>query len=280
MSPWTGHVSHTGKEGQGVSVTATKGIATMYPTAPGEIPSEHSYRGDAPDDDTQLDFLHRISGRLAVADPLHEVLAQIVEFMNDTVGADSCFIYVLEGESLVLRASKNPHPESLGNLRIPIGEGITGWVARKRQMVAISNGATRDKRFRRFTQLPEDRFEAFLSVPILAGGRLIGVLNLQHRQRHEHSQRETRLVSTIGHLVGAEIERARLDSEVAKLTCQLQTRKLIERAKGILQRDLGLTEEQAYLMLQQESRRRRMPMKQVAEAVVLSDDLRRPQAVR
>ena len=135
----------------------------------------------------------------------------------------------------------------------------------------------RDERFRLFSQLPEDGFEAFLSVPILAGGRLIGVLNLQHRQCHEHSQQETKLVSTIGHLVGAEIERARLDSEVAKLTGQLATRKLIERAKGILQRDLGFTEEQSYLKLQQESRRRRMPMKQVAEAVVLSDDLRRAQ---
>ena len=121
----------------------------------------------------------------------------------------------------------------------------------------------------------EDSFEAFLSVPILAGGRLIGVLNLQHRKRHAHSPQEVKLVSTIGHLVGAEIERARLDSEVTKLTGQLETRKLLERAKGILQRDLGLTEEQAYLKLQQESRRRRIPMKQVAEAVVLSDDLRR-----
>lgn len=229
------------------------------------------------DGDAHLEFLHRISGRLAVADPLNEVLGQIVEFLNDVVGADSCFIYVLEDDQLVLRASKNPHPEAVGNLRIPLGDGITGWVAQNREAVAISGGAMRDKRFRRFSQLPEDGFEAFLSVPILAGGRLIGVLNLQRRQYHEHSPQETRLASTIGHLVGAEIERARLDSEVAKLTGQLATRKLIERAKGILQRDLGLTEEQSYLKLQQESRRRRMPMKQVAEAVVLSDDLRRAQ---
>ena len=228
--------------------------------------------------EAHLEFLHRISGRLAAADPLNEVLGQIVDFLNDVVGADSCFIYVLEGDQLVLRASKNPHPESVGNLRIPPGEGITGWVAQNREVVAISGGAMRDQRFRRFSQLPEDGFEAFLSVPILAGGRLIGVLNLQHRQHHEHSQHETKLVSTIGHLVGAEIERARLDSEVEKLTGQLATRKLIERAKGILQRDLGFTEEQSYLKLQQESRRRRMPMKQVAEAVVLSDDLRRAQA--
>lgn len=234
--------------------------------------------GNGADGDTHLEFLHRISGRLAVADPLHEVLGQIVEFLNDVVGADSCFVYVLEDDELVLRASKNPHPESVDSIRIAPGEGITGWVAEHRETVAITEGAMRDKRFRLFSQLPEDRFEAFLSVPIMAGGRLIGVLNLQHRQSHEHSAHETKLVSTIGHLVGAEVERARLDSEVAKLTGQLETRKLIERAKGILQRDLGLTEERSYLRLQQESRRRRMPMKQVAEAVVLSDDLRRAQS--
>ena len=74
------------------------------------------------------------------------------------------------------------------------------------------------------------------------------------------------------------MERARLDSVVVQLTGQLETRKLIERAKGILQRDLSMTEEQSYLKLQQESRRRRIPMKQVAQAVLLSDDLRKAQA--
>ena len=226
---------------------------------------------------SHLEFLHRISERLAIADPLHEVLDQIVGFLNDVVGADSCFIYLLEGDELVLRASKNPHPEAVDNLRLTVGEGITGWVAEKHEPVAISERAVLDRRFRAFSQLPEDGFEAFLSVPILAGGRLIGVLNLQHRQPHAHPPTEIKLVSTIGHLVGAEVERVRLDCEVAKLTGQLETRKLLERAKGILQRDLGLTEEQSYLKLQQESRRRRIPMKQVAEAVVLSDDLRRSQ---
>ncbi len=241
---------------------------TIVPGQPG--PQETEPAGHTP-----LEFLHSISERLAVADPLQDVLEQIVDFLNDVVGADSCFIYVLEDRHLVLRASKNPHPEALGNLRIAIGEGITGWVARERQAVAIAERAMRDPRFRRFRRLPEDAFQAFLSVPILAGGRLIGVLNLQHQQGHAHSPQEVKLVNTIGHLVGAEIERVRLDAEVAKLACQLETRKLLERAKGILQRDLSLTEEQAYVRLQQESRRRRIPMKQVAEAVVLSDDLRR-----
>ena len=51
--------------------------------------------GNGSDGDAHLELLHRISGRLAVADPLDEVLGQIVEFLNDVVGADSCFVYVL-----------------------------------------------------------------------------------------------------------------------------------------------------------------------------------------
>ena len=229
-------------------------------------------------DEAHLDFLHRISGRLAWADPLHEVLEQVVEFLNAVIGADSCFVYLLEQDHLVLRASKNPHPESLGTIRIRIGEGITGGVAEHGEPIAIAEGAMRDVRFLAFSQLPEDSFEAFLSVPVMAGGRLGGVVNLQHCRAHEYSRREISMVETIGNLVGAEVERVRLDSRVAQLAGQLETRKLIERAKGILQRDLSLTEEQSYLKLQRESRRRRIPMKQVAEAVVLSDDLRKAQA--
>ena len=260
-----------------MSRQAAQGIVAMEPTSDLDEPGRPSEGRPDSGGGSHLEFLHRISERLAIADPLHEVLDQIVGFLNDVVGADSCFIYLLEGDELVLRASKNPHPEAVDNLRLPVGEGITGWVAEKHEPVAISERAVLDHRFRGFSQLPEDGFEAFLSVPILAGGRLIGVLNLQHRQPHAHPPTEIKLVSTIGHLVGAEVERVRLDCEVAKLTGQLETRKLLERAKGILQRDLGLTEEQSYLKLQQESRRRRIPMKQVAEAVVLSDDLRRSQ---
>ena len=61
----------------------------------------------------------------------------------------------------------------------------------------------------------------------------------------------------------------------AQLSERLETRKLLERAKGILQRDMGLTEEQAYLTLQQQSRQTRKSMKQIAEAIILSDEVKR-----
>ena len=75
--------------------------------------------------------------------------------------------------------------------------------------------------------------------------------------------------------MGAAIEMARLEDEVNELSGKLESRKLIERAKGILQSELDISEEQAYAMLQKEARDRRISMKDVAEAVLLSNDLRR-----
>ncbi|HEY9776419.1 MAG TPA: ANTAR domain-containing protein [Planktothrix sp.] len=190
------------------------------------------------------------------------------------VSCDSCLIYVLEEDDLVLRASKNPHPEVVDRLKLRVGQGITGWVAEHKEPAVVSQKAALDPRFQFFHELPEDSYEAFLSVPILCRGRVVGVINLQHRQPHINRKREIRLISTVGFLVGAEIEMARLEGANINLAQQLQTRKVVERAKGILQRDLSLTEEQAYLALQRQSRQKRMPMKEIAEAIVLTEEIK------
>jgi uroporphyrinogen-III synthase len=225
-------------------------------------------------EDSHVELLHEIGVRLASADGFHEVLTRVVEFASALVKCDSCLVYVLEGEELVLRASKNSHPDVVDRLRLRLGQGITGWVAEHQEPVAVSENAALDPRFQFFHELPEDSYQAFLSVPLMCRGRVMGVINLQHRQHHVYRRREIRLISTIGFLVGAEIELARLEDANSDLSERLQTRKVVERAKGILQRDLTLTEEQAYLMLQRQSRQKRKPMKEIAEAVVLSDELR------
>jgi uroporphyrinogen-III synthase len=229
-------------------------------------------------EDPAIGFLHQIGSRMAAADPLHEVLAKIVDFVASVVKCDSCFVYVLENKQLVLRASKNPHPEIVDRLKMRLGQGITGWVAEHRQPVAVASHAFEDSRFQSFNELPEDRYEAFLSVPILCRNKLVGVINLQHRQPHMHTEAEIQLISTIGFLVGAEVEMARLEEENSQLSEELESRKIIERGKGILQRDLHITEEEAYLMLQKQSRQRRLSMREVAEAIILSEEIKRAQA--
>ncbi|HST10171.1 MAG TPA: GAF domain-containing protein, partial [Terriglobales bacterium] len=222
-----------------------------------------------------LEFLHDISSRFAAEDPLDQDLERIIEFSSAVVKCDSCFIYIRDGEELVLRASKNPHGEVVGRLKLALGQGITGWVAEHREPVAVSQNASQDARFQTFQELPDDTFEAFLSVPILSRGRVVGVINLQHREPHTYTARQIRLISMIGFLVGTEIEMARLEGENSQLLQKLETRKLLERAKGILQRDLGLDEEQAYLTLQRQARQKRRALKEIAEAVVLGEEIRR-----
>jgi uroporphyrinogen-III synthase len=225
----------------------------------------------------QIDFLHEISSRIAAADSLHLVLDRIVGFISSVIPCDSCFIYVLEGENLVMRASKNPHADLVDQLDIQIGQGVTGWVAKHRQPVAIASGASNDPRFKAFKNIPEDHFEAMLCTPITCAGRVVGVINLQHRLSYRHTTHEVRLLSTLGYLVGAEIERARLETENSQLSKRLETRKAVDRAKGILQRDLSLSEDDAYQMMHKESRQRRKSMREIADAILLSEELRRAQ---
>ena len=237
-------------------------------------PAHDAQQGNS-GEDLDLALLNRIASRMSSAAPLQEVLRDVVEFVAAVVKCDSCMVYVLENDELVLRASKNPHPEVVDRLKMKLGQGITGWVAEHREPVAVAQGAFRDPRFKVFNELPEDRFEAFLSVPVVSGGRLVGVINMQDRAQHLYSKREISLIATVGFLAGAEIERARLESENLQLSGELETRKVVERAKGILQRDLKINEEEAYLTLQRESRQRRKSMKEVAEALVLSEELKR-----
>ena len=137
-------------------------------------------------------------------------------------------------------------------------------------------------RFKRFPGLVEDTYEAFLSVPLVSGGEVIGIVNVHHRERHEHAPEEIALLNFIGEQMGGAIAKARLAEENARLLDetlemkrQLETRKLVERAKGILQQRYGLTEEDAYLRLRNESRRLRRPMRDLAEAIILSEELTR-----
>lgn len=219
-------------------------------------------------EEIELNFLHEIGSQMAGASPLRDVLARIVDFAASVVQCDSCFVYILEEDELVLRASKNPHPAEIDRLRLHLGQGITGWVAKHRRPVAVARNAFQDTRFQFFNELPEDRYEAFLSVPILCREKLIGVINLQKRDPYSYSKREIRLISTIGFLVGAEIERARLEEQSTRLSEELDTRKIVERAKGILQRELQQSEQDAYFSLRRQSRQLRKSMKEVAEGIV------------
>ncbi|MGH9377801.1 MAG: GAF domain-containing protein [Terriglobia bacterium] len=231
---------------------------------------------------SQVELLHRVSGVISSDLTLEEMLEDLVGLVAEITSCDACMVYLPDPSTgeIVLRASQLPHSAEIGAIRMKKGEGITGWVAEHNSVVAISSHASEDRRFKRFPTLVEDTYEAFLSVPLLSGGDVIGVINVHHREPHIHAAEEVSLLTFLGQQMGVAIatfrlieENTRLQEETQEMKRQLETRKMVERAKGILQEKSKLTEREAYQRLRDESRRLRRPMRDLAEAVIMADDL-------
>ncbi len=158
----------------------------------------------------QLRLFQKIS-RFMVRDmSLQEVLRGVVSLVVEFTECDSCLIYLLDGEDLVLCASNTPHPSTIGKLRMKLSEGLTGWVARERRLLAIAREAYKDPRFKGFKELEEDTYEAFLSAPLIARNRVVGVINVQHRMPHQHTGSEMEVLTTVGEQIGCVLLLARM----------------------------------------------------------------------
>lgn len=159
----------------------------------------------------QLRIFQKISRFMVREMSLQEVLQGIVSLVVEFTECDSCLVYLLDAGELVLCASNRPHPADLGKIRLKMTEGLTGWVARERKLLAITREAYNDPRFRPFRELPEDTYEAFLSAPVIARNRVVGVINVQHRDPHQHTGREMEMLTTVGEQVGCVLTLARME---------------------------------------------------------------------
>ena len=158
-----------------------------------------------------------MSREMNLGDALEGVVSLVVEFME----CDACLLYLLQDAELVLCVSNNPQPDTIGKVKLAMGEGLTGWVARERRLLSISREAFLDPRFKHFTGLPEDTYEAFLSAPVVVRNRVAGVINVQHREPHFYSGGEMELLTTVGEQVGCLIALARTDQSSAALDLAL-----------------------------------------------------------
>jgi len=223
-------------------------------------------------------FFRDIGEHLAGSDPRGAVFERVVRFLSDLLQCDSCLLYALEGQVLVLRGATASHSEEIGRVRLRVGQGIAGWVAQHRTPVAIGRRAYEDQRFRRLATPAVDRFEALLSVPVVVRREVVGVIDVRHRESRTCPRTEVDLLASVACLVGAAIAMDRLETANTELVRSLETRKLLDRAKGILQRELGLTEEEAYLRIQRQSRQHSVSKRDVAQGIILADEQRRQQA--
>jgi uroporphyrinogen-III synthase len=157
----------------------------------------------------QLRLFQKVSRFMVREMSLQEVLQGVVSLIVEFMECDSCLVYLIDQEELVLCASNTPHPSTIGKVRLRLDEGLTGWVARERRMLFIPREAYKDPRFKYFGELQEDTYEAFLSVPVISRNKVVGVINVQHRAPHSHTGGEMEVLTTVGEQVGCVLVLAR-----------------------------------------------------------------------
>ncbi len=174
---------------------------------------------------SQVALLHRISSIVSSDQDLESVLRELVSLAMNVTRSDACLVYLIDHSTheIVLRASQLPHDAEIGKVRLKMGEGITGWVAVHNSVVALGKNASQDSRFKAFSSLQEDTYEAFLSVPLVNSGELIGVINVHHSEPHQHSSDEVAMVTFIGEQMGGRIGRARLAEQSQSAVRRLET---------------------------------------------------------
>src|SRR5512138_687115 len=157
-----------------------------------------------------VSLLHRVSSIVSSRRSLDAILTELVSMVVQASGADACLVYLLdrENDEIVLRASKLPHTAEVGSLRLHVGEGVTGWVVEHNSVVSLPSNAASDSRFKGFPTLVEDTYQAFLSVPLVTSGEVIGVLNVHHRDTHQHTAAEIASLGFIAEQLAGAIARA------------------------------------------------------------------------
>jgi GAF domain-containing protein len=173
---------------------------------------------------SQLALLHRISGIVSSSLTLKQMLDELVGLVVSVTSCDACLVYLLEESAgeIVLCATQLPHATEIGTIRLKVGEGVTGWVAQHQSVVALSSHASADPRFKSFRSLPEDTYEAFLSVPLITSGEVIGVINVHHKRSRQHTAEEVALLTYLAEQMGGAIAKARLFDQSQSATRKVE----------------------------------------------------------
>lgn len=202
----------------------------------------------------------------------NQFLTKLVNLLIEIIPVDSCFIYFYDREKkeLILIGSKKPKKDLLGKIKLKWGEGITGWVAEHQKTVVLTNKAYEDARFKFFKELPEDLYEAFLSVPIVDASGVVGVVNFQNKKPYSFKKEEIDLVELVVKMIASAFTKIVLERKINHLEEALEERKLIERAKGILMKEKNLSEDEAYHLLRKEAMRKRKKIGVIAQALLLA----------
>ncbi len=171
----------------------------------------------------ELRILHEVAKDISSNLELKELLSRIVTMIMNLVTADSCLIYLYDrqNDELILTASSKPKEKSIGRVRLKIGEGVTGWAAKEKRPVVLPKEAYKDQRFKTFSSLEEDKYQAFMSIPILSKDEVVGVMNIRNMEAHNYPEHQVNLLFTVSRYLGSAIHNTIIYEEVIRKAKQL-----------------------------------------------------------
>jgi GAF domain-containing protein len=223
-----------------------------------------------------METLAAVAQTISADSYLERILQAISEMVAETLDSAVCSILLVDEEKkeLTVSAARCSSPDYMHRMPIRMEGSLIEAVIRDGQPVIIRD-IHAEKQYRYPELARKSGLSSGLAAPLLSMGKVIGSINIYTRDARTFTDEEVGFVTVVAGQAAIAIKNARLMSETLDMKRTLEARKLIERAKGILQFKHSLTEEEAYLRLRNESRRLRRSMRDLAEAVILADDLNR-----
>jgi len=223
----------------------------------------------------QIEALSKIANLITSGLYLEELLRLVVhvtaEIMNSKIS--SLMLLDPDKQELVVKATQSISEAYNKKPNIKLGVGIAGIVARYNKPIIILD-VRKDLRYLNQDIAKKEGLVSLASVPLAVKGRVIGVLNCYTSKKHKFSKHELDLLGTLANQAAIAIENAELGLRARSAEEALTTRKLVERAKEILSQDANVLPSQAYRLIQKQSMDSRKSMREIAEAIILTKEIK------
>ena len=224
----------------------------------------------------QIEALKEISTAISSDRYIEDVLKLIVTVTANVMDSKVCSLWLIDEKEdcLKVRATQTMNKEYLKERSLKLGEGVVGYVAQQNK-AAIILDVLEEPRYKEKELAKKMGLCSMLSVPMRVKDKVIGVINIYKSYRHEFTKTELDLLTTVANQAAICIENTELMVRSKVIQEELETRKLVERAKGILMREYGLMEDEAFSRIRKKSMDSRRSMRDVAEAILLAHEMKK-----
>ncbi len=206
---------------------------------------------------------------------IDDALKMIVTVITNIMKSNICSIHLIDEKtnSLIIKATQSISDEYNKKPPLKIGEGIAGKVAKENKPISIKN-ISHEKEYIYHDIAKKENLVSLLSVPMSIKGKVLGVINSYYSTLHDYTEKEIDLLTSIANIAALAIENSKLVIQLNCLKEEIETRKVLDRAKGILMRDDMITEEKAYLKIQRFAMDKRKTIREISEAIIIGSDIK------